>query len=77
MNPRPAQRLMLLPTSPSAFRPSRLQRGVALVITLVMLSAITFLAVAYLILTQRERGSVTVAAAQTDAQSLQIGRAHV
>src|SRR5579862_5642194 len=35
--------------------------GVALVITLIMLSVITFLAVAFLVLTQRENASATVA----------------
>lgn len=44
------------------------QSGVALVITLLMLSLITFLAVSFLSLSRRERASVTVNAEQTDAQ---------
>ncbi len=44
------------------------QSGVALVITLIMLSVITLLAVAFLGTTRRERTSVTVTSAQIDAK---------
>lgn len=54
------------------------QRGVALVVTLIMLSLITFLAVAFLSLTRRERAAVTVTIEQTDArQALDAGLARV
>ncbi len=43
------------------------QRGVALVITLIMLSVVTFMAIAFLALSRRERGSVNVTADQTTA----------
>lgn len=46
-------------------RPS--QNGVALVITLIMLSVVTFMAVAFLALSRRERASVSVTAEQTVA----------
>ncbi len=39
------------------------QRGVALVITLIMLAVITFMAITFLVLSRREKGSVTT---QTD-----------
>jgi hypothetical protein len=42
-------------------------RGVALVITLIMLSVITFMAVTFLVLSHRERGSVTTTTDQTSA----------
>ena len=45
------------------------QTGVALVITLIMLSLVTFMAVTFLFLSRRERGSVTVA---TDAQTAKL-----
>ena len=71
-------------------RPRRLsskQSAIALVITLLMLSVITFLAVAFLVLTRTHRDSVTATldvqhakaasqAALARAQS-EIGRAHV
>ena len=44
---------------------SRAQRGIALVVTLILLTVITFLAVAFLFLSRRERGSVGVAVDQT------------
>src|SRR3954469_24071683 len=49
-----------------ALRPSRLgdRDGVALVITLIMLSIITFMAVTFLVLSQRERSSVNTATDQ-------------
>jgi hypothetical protein len=43
-------------------------KGVALVITLIMLSVITFLAVAFLALSRRERASMTTAQSQTDSR---------
>ncbi len=43
------------------------QRAVALVITLIMLSVVTFMAVTFLVLSRRERASVNVAAEQTTA----------
>ena len=43
------------------------QRGIVLVITLIMLSVVTFMAVAFLALSRRERGSVTVTTSQTTA----------
>ena len=45
-----------------------LQSGVALVITLIMLSIITLLAVAFLATSRRERAAVTVTVDQTDAK---------
>jgi hypothetical protein len=44
------------------------QRGVALVITLIMLSLITFLTVAFLATSRRERSSVTTSLSQTEAK---------
>ncbi|MBA4148566.1 MAG: hypothetical protein H0X66_10670 [Verrucomicrobia bacterium] len=44
------------------------QRGVALVITLIMLSVITFLAVAFLVLTRRDKAAVNVSLTQTDSR---------
>jgi len=51
-------------------QPSRLgdRDGIALVITLIMLSIITFLAVTFLVLSQRERSSVTTAMDQKMAR---------
>jgi hypothetical protein len=43
------------------------QNGVALVITLIMLSVVTFMAVTFLALSRRERNSVAVTASQTTA----------
>lgn len=43
------------------------QRGIALVITLIMLSIITFMAITFLILSQRERNSTTTATDQKQA----------
>lgn len=43
------------------------QRAVALVITLIMLSVVTFMAVTFLVLSRRERASVNVTAEQTTA----------
>jgi hypothetical protein len=47
-------------------RPS--QRGVALVITLLMLSVVTFMAVVFLSMSRRERLAVTIVADHTDAR---------
>ncbi|KAB2674268.1 MAG: hypothetical protein DVB31_02470 [Verrucomicrobia bacterium] len=44
------------------------QRGVALVITLIMLAVVTMTAVAFLAVARRERGSVSAAGDQLDAQ---------
>ena len=49
-------------------RPS--QRGVALVITLLMLSVVTLTAVAFLALSRRDRASVTQAINATDAREM-------
>jgi len=46
----------------------RSQRGVALIITVIMLSVITFLAVAFLALSGREKGAVKTATDQTTAR---------
>jgi hypothetical protein len=64
--------------SPSNFQPGRAvrglpsrvarQRGVALVVTLILLSVITFLTVAFLFLSQRERGSVATTVDQSVAR---------
>jgi hypothetical protein len=56
------------PRPSPAGRGGAAERGVALVVTLIMLSLITFLAVAFLSLTRRERASVTVTVEQTDAR---------
>lgn len=54
----------------SDFKRSELsQRGVALVITLLMLSVITFMAIAFLAVSRRERASVTGTLNQADAQA--------
>ena len=50
------------------FPARRDERGVALVITLVMLSVITFLAITFLVLSQRERGSVNTTTDQAVAK---------
>lgn len=44
------------------------RQGVALVVTVIMLSVITFLAVAFLVLTRREKGAVTTSADQVRAR---------
>ena len=44
------------------------QQAIALVITLIMISVIAFMAITFLVLSQRERGSVSVIASQTDAR---------
>ena len=44
------------------------QRGIALVITLIMLSVVTITAVAFLAVTRQDRASVGAAAEQLDAQ---------
>ena len=46
----------------------RTQSGVALVITLIMLSVITLIAVAFLLLSQRERASVSSTMVATEAE---------
>ena len=59
---------MLVPSSRPSRPASRIthhaQRGVALVITLILLSVITFLAITFLAVARRERGSVTVSTEQ-------------
>ena len=45
------------------------QHGIALVVTLILVSVTAFLAMTFLILSQRERGSVSVSANQTDARA--------
>lgn len=47
----------------------RTESGVALITTLIMLSLVTFMAVAFLSLTRRERGSVKTAEQQTTART--------
>ena len=66
----------LLSRRPIAPRPSTLdarlstsESGVALIITIVMISIITFLAVAFLALTGRERGSVKTSVDQTTVRN--------
>lgn len=49
-------------------RPGRRQDGVALVITLIMLSVVTITAVAFLAVTRRERASVSASMEQTEAR---------
>lgn len=49
-------------------QPRRGQRGVALIVTVIMLSVITFLAVAFLALMGREKGSVKISTDQTIAR---------
>ncbi len=44
------------------------QRGVALVITLILLSVITMLAIAFLLVARRERGQVTLTGTQIEAE---------
>ncbi len=56
----PEPQLRLLSARPS-------ERGVALVITVIMLSVITFMAVAFLVLSQREKGASTTSTHQTIA----------
>lgn len=48
--------------------PITARRGIALVITLIMLSVVTITAVAFLALSRRERGAVSAAGEQLDAQ---------
>jgi hypothetical protein len=52
---------------PACFTP-RASQGVALVITLIMLSVITFMAVTFLVLSHRQRGSVTTTTDQAEAR---------
>src|ERR1700690_549934 len=47
-------------------RPQPSQRGIALIITLILLSVVTFMAIAFLALSRRERGAVSTV---TDAAS--------
>lgn len=49
-------------------RRSFAEAGIALVVTLIMISVIAFMAITFLVISQRERGSVSVAANQTDAR---------
>ena len=49
-------------------RPGAFERGVALVITLLMLVIITVMAVAFLLLSQRETASVSALHSTTDAE---------
>ena len=44
------------------------RRGVALIITLIMLAVITFMAITFLVLSHRERGAVTTTTDQTTAE---------
>ena len=53
------------PTSHSALRTPHSERGVALVITLVLLSVITFMAVTFLVVSRSQHGAV---ATETDQQ---------
>ncbi|MEI2727029.1 MAG: hypothetical protein V9H26_27075 [Verrucomicrobiota bacterium] len=53
---------------PMFVRSRRAERGVALIVTVIMLSVITFLAVAFLALMGREKGSVKTATDQTIAR---------
>ncbi len=53
--------------SPVTLRPSR-QSGVALIVTIIMISVITFLTIAFLALSGREKGAVKSATAQTTAR---------
>src|ERR1041385_1257073 len=46
------------------------ERGVALVITLILLSVITFMAVTFLVVTRSEKGSVSEEADQTTAKNV-------
>ncbi len=55
-------------TRPTSALGSGAQRGVALIVTIIMLSVITFLAVAFLALMGREKGSVKIATDQTIAR---------
>jgi hypothetical protein len=48
--------------------PRARQRGVALIVTLIMLAVITFMATTFLVLSRRERGSVTTTTDQTTAR---------
>lgn len=54
------------PISPLSFAGKR--RGIALIITLIMLSVITFMTVTFLVLSQRERGAVTTTTDQSTAR---------
>jgi len=60
-------RTPVLPSTPDP-RLSTGRSAVALVITLIMLAVITFLAVTFLVLSHRERGSVTTTTDQATAQ---------
>jgi hypothetical protein len=53
---------------PGKYLASGTERGVALVITLIMLSVITIMAVAFLVIARSERAGVTQAASQTDSE---------
>ena len=54
---------------PQARKPAlHRQRGIALVVTLILLSVVTFLAVAFLFLARRERGAVATSVQQTVAR---------
>jgi hypothetical protein len=56
------------PTPHSAFRTPRYsERAIALVITLILLSIITFMAVTFLVVSRRERGAVTTMTDQANA----------
>lgn len=69
--PRAQSRKDRLPSTvaaPAAGASRLAQRGVALVVTLIMLSVITFLAIAFLVLSRREKGAVTTATDQTVAR---------
>src|SRR5260221_600044 len=51
----------------SAFRTPHSESGIALVITLILLSVITFMAVTFLVVSRRERGAVTTMTDQANA----------
>ncbi len=53
-------------TDPGA--PARPAEGIALIVTLIMLSVITFMAITFLVLSQRERGAVTTNTEQARAR---------
>src|ERR1700691_3908976 len=58
----------LFGSRPSTFDPRPSQRGIALVITLILLSVTLVMAVAFLAISRRERGSVTTETDPTTAK---------
>jgi hypothetical protein len=57
------------PFQPSAFSLQHCRRGVALIITIILLGVVTFMAIAFLALSRRERGAVTTV---TDTASARL-----